>query len=386
MLSRALLLGALGSRGTARLCRPLSGTPRLLQLFQHSMRELRAMGWLDERGELLEPPEGERELLIAYFTNVVQPTRRAYAWGIPTVEAIALIRHYARLGVVEVGAGTGYWASLLASGGVDIVAYDEAPVDQPALNGFHALRGSHSGNVRAFSPVACGGPTDAARHTQRALLLVWPPSESEPAIPAHMASLALDTLRAYQGDTVFYVGYCSDVMAESQKSQVQYRWDTAGPAFEQLLRADFEMVASLCLPNWPPAADSLSVWKRRHRNNEPPHVREGKVEFLESSVNANSAVESQTVTMGQGLAGAPRAALASDSSQAQTERDVMLDELRRDFDWLWLRWRWSTLKSRGPLNSEELKILEECQRRANLGIRLALRVSLRQGWWTSFKR
>jgi hypothetical protein len=47
---------------------------------------------------------------------------RKYAWAIPDARALRIIKHFAP--VVEMGAGTGYWCSLLRESGVDIVAYD----------------------------------------------------------------------------------------------------------------------------------------------------------------------------------------------------------------------------------------------------------------------
>lgn len=48
---------------------------------------------------------------------------RRYAWAVPDAAAIAALA--ARSPLVEIGAGTGYWARLLAAAGADIIAYDD---------------------------------------------------------------------------------------------------------------------------------------------------------------------------------------------------------------------------------------------------------------------
>src|ERR1700674_2056565 len=55
---------------------------------------------------------------------------RRYAFAIPTEQALATIARYAP--IVELGAGTGYWAFLLRRRGVNCVAYDLAPPDAAA--------------------------------------------------------------------------------------------------------------------------------------------------------------------------------------------------------------------------------------------------------------
>lgn len=85
--------------------------------------------------------------------------------------------------VRQVGAGTGYWASLLNASGVDVVAYDSAPVDSAQRNGHHVVStgtapGQGMTNAPPFFSVAHADAADAAAaHPGRALLLCWPPPE-----------------------------------------------------------------------------------------------------------------------------------------------------------------------------------------------------------------
>lgn len=51
-----------------------------------------------------------------------------YAWAVPSLEILHEIKSRADgRGIIEIGAGSGYWAGLLNKIGVDIVAYDLQP-------------------------------------------------------------------------------------------------------------------------------------------------------------------------------------------------------------------------------------------------------------------
>lgn len=112
---------------------------------------------------------------------------RRYAWSIPTPHDMAwLAGQLGGQGVVEVGAGTGYWAWQLQQAGVDVAAYDR-----------YASRDDHYREAVRYHPVATAPAEVAGEHPDRALLLCWPP---------YNTSMAAEALRAYEGDTVVYVG------------------------------------------------------------------------------------------------------------------------------------------------------------------------------------
>lgn len=50
-----------------------------------------------------------------------------YGFAVPSDEALTAIERCSPRGVVELGAGTGYWAFLLQQRGVDVVAFDVEP-------------------------------------------------------------------------------------------------------------------------------------------------------------------------------------------------------------------------------------------------------------------
>jgi SAM-dependent methyltransferase len=117
---------------------------------------------------------------------------RRYGFAIPTSEALSVIVDRSPAGVVEIGAGTGYWAKLLQLRGADAVAYD---IDPPpsATNAWHAGR-------KPWHPVRAANHEVVVAHRDRTLLLVWPTrNETWPA----------DTIELFHragGRNLVYVG------------------------------------------------------------------------------------------------------------------------------------------------------------------------------------
>jgi hypothetical protein len=156
---------------------------------------------------------------------------RRYAFAVPTDAALATLARYAP--IVELGAGTGYWAFLLRRRGVDCVAYDLAPPDRmPNPNRFRPLTWTHveQGDVDAL-----------AVHGDRALFLCWP-SYREP--------FADRALAAYAGTTLLYIGEPPD-------------GHTADDAFFAQLDREWLPVEQVALPNWPGTHDTLVVYRRK---------------------------------------------------------------------------------------------------------------------------
>ncbi len=110
-----------------------------------------------------------------------------YAYVFPTDSTLAML---AGLGpLVEIGAGTGYWAHRLRSIGVDIVAFDQAPLDGERTNRYHS-------RTRPWTHVELGDQTVLSGYADRSLFLCWPP----------LFSSLGDCLKYYCGDTVAYIG------------------------------------------------------------------------------------------------------------------------------------------------------------------------------------
>lgn len=147
-----------------------------------------------------------------------------YAWAIPNDEAIELLVSVGP--IVEIGAGKGYWASLVRQAGGDIVAYDIRV------------------RVDSYTGIEEGGPEYAGAHHDRTLLLCWPPYDTD---------MAYDALYSYLeagGRRVVYVG-------EGRGGC------TANDGFYDLLAQRTRWVDEIEIPTWCGIRDSLTVWERR---------------------------------------------------------------------------------------------------------------------------
>ncbi|MGA7988121.1 MAG: hypothetical protein WCB51_06950 [Candidatus Dormiibacterota bacterium] len=89
-----------------------------------------------------------------------------YSYVVPDATSLSILGDLAPL--VEMGAGTGYWASKLRSSGSDVIAFDQAPPDGTAPNRYHAPTATWTG-------VLAGDHTALSAHTDRTLFLCWPP-------------------------------------------------------------------------------------------------------------------------------------------------------------------------------------------------------------------
>lgn len=180
-----------------------------------------------------------------------------YAYATPTPEALTLMAKYAPL--VEMGAGTGYWSSLLQQQKIDIVAYDKyppgsiesasaeqltkanAPAARPAQE-----RNAYHGHVPPFCTIAKGGPDTLLNREElhkRNLFLCYPPPNDK---------MAAECLEYFQGESVIHVG--------------EWQGDTGDRTFERVLSQRFVLVKELVLPNWGNSAYSLTVWTKKKKS------------------------------------------------------------------------------------------------------------------------
>ena len=156
-----------------------------------------------------------------------------YAWAIPTPGDIAWIT--AKLAgepVVEIGAGSGYWAWQLTQAGIEVIAYDPHPPGP--------------GNQYAHGPlyhrVRYGDHTAVLGHQDRALMLCWPSADE---------TFAADTIAGYDGRTVIYIGEPDDGCC-------------AEPGFFKLLHDQFEIDGGFAPEHvaFLGTRCDLSVWRR----------------------------------------------------------------------------------------------------------------------------
>jgi hypothetical protein len=156
---------------------------------------------------------------------------RRYAFAVPSPDALACIARYGP--ILQIGAGTGYWALLLRRDyGVDIRAYDARPPRAGRRNAY--------GFSRTYAPVLRGGVRQAARFPDRTLFLCWPPLGS---------SMAANCLTRYTGSTVIVIGEDAGGC-------------TANDRFFELLDQEWTEIETIDLPQWEGIHDDLRVFRR----------------------------------------------------------------------------------------------------------------------------
>jgi hypothetical protein len=197
--------------------------------------------YLDEFESLMPewrvPPHLRKLTMERYMARQRMVAR--FAWAIPTTESIELLLRHAPL--VEMGAGTGYWAWLVRQAGGDILAFDRYPPPD-RRNRWHA-------GERQWTEVQPGGPRRLTRHAGRTLLLCWPPQD-EP--------MAEQCLQVYQGQIIIYVGEldAGDAVAGDLPA------DTSAPTRPSHPFEGWTVADSLELPRWESVNDRLFVLRR----------------------------------------------------------------------------------------------------------------------------
>ena len=86
---------------------------------------------------------------------------RKYSWSVPSEDFAIAIQNLTNKKLVDIGAGTGYWAWFLKQYGINTICYDIAP-----------YKNHHADNQWVI--VNNGGPEKAKDHQDRTLALFWP--------------------------------------------------------------------------------------------------------------------------------------------------------------------------------------------------------------------
>lgn len=172
-------------------------------------------------------PEYHRRVLV-----------RRYSFAVPSDEAIVAISGL-KMSIMELGAGTGYWAWMLSQAGVEVMAFDVLPPGIPETqNGY--------GFDKAFYDVfPCDGPEflKACKFCNEfALMLCWPDLNT---------SFAHDTLKVYQdrgGEAFIYIGEGPGGC-------------TANDEFFELLAGDWSLDTEVDIPQWFGIHDYLEIYR-----------------------------------------------------------------------------------------------------------------------------
>ncbi len=190
--------------------------------------------WGPEGLKLLHKDVSDSE--IHYINEAIQPLAKKYSWGIPNDQAITTIAKYGP--IVEIGSGSGYWASLIHDAGVDIIAFDNGSYNSVTEKAYEKM----------WFNVSKGDQTMASKYPQRTLFLCW---------PVKTPSVASQAVKSYRGKYVIYVGENSPNGATADKDFFSY------------MSEEFEVIEQLKIPQWPGYSDALTVYRRKkHSSNE----------------------------------------------------------------------------------------------------------------------
>ena len=189
---------------------------------------------LDDDGLWLEEDRAGYKLMFNHllqsdwsFTNRTEFVD-LFSWAIPSLKALGVLARYGPL--VELGAGSGFWAYLLRNSGVDILSFDE-----------FEFRSVYPFN-RQWLPVQEGGLEQLAKYPDRTLFLCWPPIED----------MATRALQAYTGRYVAYIG-------EGQGGC------TADATFFEEIEKGWHEVECCSIPKWSAIHDYLWVYERKSK-------------------------------------------------------------------------------------------------------------------------
>jgi hypothetical protein len=135
--------------------------------------------------------EEEQALYLEELRGInawVEQYTQKYSWAIPNDDALVEVAKFTPL--IEIGAGTGYWAWLLRQLEVDILAFDKNPPGHPLKSRYHPT-------AVTWTEVLSGDESVLDSIDNRTLFLCWPPSNHP---------MAFNTLSRFRGSTFLFVG------------------------------------------------------------------------------------------------------------------------------------------------------------------------------------
>lgn len=160
--------------------------------------------------------------------------RQKYGWAVPNREAAAAILAFAGGDpILEVMAGTGLWARVLADAGATITATDWKNHHTYLWVGRHAPCYYKVERLTACKAIE--------KYPHPVLMMCWPPY-NEP--------VAAEALAAFKGDRVVYIGEGEGGCTGD---------DTLHKAFE----TEWELDAIVATPQWPALHDGLFLYRRK---------------------------------------------------------------------------------------------------------------------------
>jgi len=149
---------------------------------------------------------------------------KLFAWAVTDPEALSAIVEVSKdNGVLEIGAGSGYWASLLSESGVDVVAYDNNAMDFDVYHYF----------IQHEEP-------DWDFMKDRNSFLCW---------PLYDDSMAYDCVKKYKGNAIIYIGEDREG-CNANKDFFNYIYD------------NFNIYKEVSIEQWDGLHDNLCIFKK----------------------------------------------------------------------------------------------------------------------------
>jgi hypothetical protein len=158
---------------------------------------------------------------VAWMQRTRERLIGEFGFAVPDAPALDLIARCSP--VVDLGAGRGYWASLLQAGGAEVVPIDKEPQSDP------------------WTTVLTGDIDSLDAYPEYTLMMIWPPLKS---------LMARNALARYHGSRLVYVGEAAGGCC-------------AEDGFFDLLERDWDLVKVLAIPTWPLIHDQLFLYSRK---------------------------------------------------------------------------------------------------------------------------
>jgi hypothetical protein len=154
-----------------------------------------------------------------------------FSFAVPTESILQEICKYSPL--LEIGAGSGYWAYELAKRGADIVATDTKKGRYSPLQGHWSKKYTSVETLHAVKAVR--------KYPNRTLLSIWPDYDKP---------WSGEALKEFKGEVVIYIGESSGGC-------------TGDNLFHRILEKDYKELESMMIPQFGGAHDYLNIYQRK---------------------------------------------------------------------------------------------------------------------------
>ena len=227
------------------------------------------------------PPDTSREVVLTntlvqyrsrgYIVSIMQamdhlitrPIQLLIGFAVPNDAAIKRLEKLPPL--LQMGAGSGYWAGILRQDDVNILTYD---LDPPSTGNNEFFDAAYIDDIKKGACVESMTPELARGRT---LLLIWP-NDPDPidnrefcqddACQGSQAIWDIDCLEAFiraGGRHVVYVGErAAAISGDGSDSGL-----SATRSFQERLESDFVLIDTIKIPNWWLNEDDMTIWEKK---------------------------------------------------------------------------------------------------------------------------